>query len=999
MKKFVSKLSEIILNRPLVSIFILLIFVVLSTFQIGNISINSNQIDLLPPEYPEVQKTKDVIEMIGGNGFFIIALKYKDEKGREEHIKEAFIQKNKGNLEKFKEEMELAEKIRSENPEYYKSLETKLKKTSDRVYKHLEKDKDIRYISYRYDVSFLQDRFPLFILPDDLREVRNRVNKQLEREKNKLNPFFMNLGGDEEEINFDDIIQKYAKLSKRDIFDEYTISQDKGMLIMLVKPNGSFIDIEFTRAFSAKIRSEMEKLELEKEGISFGFTGTYQLNLDDYDSLVHALKPISIASLIGIIILLLLFFRKPIFIIILTNSLLVGVIITFGITGKFIGRLNTITSVLSAVLMGLGIDYGIQFLYRFREEFTLRDDFLSSVKETIYHTGMASFTSALTTTSAFVILMFSEFRGFSEFGLIACYGILMIALSMYFVTALQISLFLKYFPEKKKVFYFEESQKLELAFVHKIFDNPAKVLLLSGAFILFFSSFSPLLEFNYSGRDLLLENQESLLLYDEIADRFDVSSDPQVILVDTFEETERIADFFTPMPEHMGVILDQVVSDWNLVPSVEQQRENLNTLRLMRKDLEELSPEMVPDEYKHHLPTMEKYLNVKEFTYEEIPMLFKRSFREIPGSKKKGFMLFVYPKIALWHGKDLMLFYEKAGNFKYPIVSWRTINILLNSEKIDYNREHGKYRVGEFSEEEEKIILEKSNGLSYEDMLDLGILPGTAEFIIKNRRYSSLSDLRKFKGEASTVGSVILFAKLAQIVQSEGYYAIFATIFVVTIILIVLYRSFIASIASLIPLLLGILVMLGIMGMSNLKINFMNILVFPIIIGYAIQNGIYIYYRFQEEKDIATTLVKVGPAITASTLTTLVGWAVLLLAEHRGLHSIGVAASIGIASSLVVALTLLPSILGRFFSPQKPHSSTNLGLNYDISDSNPEIEIQPPPPVLDETKVEPLEFVETDSLPEKPVKKKTTTPKVSKKKVAGTTTKKKSKAPTKKKKA
>ena len=146
----------------------------------------------------------------------------------------------------------------------------------------------------------------------------------------------------------------------------------------------------------------------------------------------------------------------------------------------------------------------------------------------------------------------------------------------------------------------------------------------------------------------------------------------------------------------------------------------------------------------------------------------------------------------------------------------------------------------------------------------------------------------------------------------------------------------------------------------------MNVLVFPIIIGYAIQNGIYIYYRFLEEVDVAHALVKVGPAVIASTLTTLVGWSVLLLAEHRGLHSIGLAASIGISTTLVIALTLLPSILEKYLKKTSPIPSILKGISEEPSVSIPE-----PNEIQESRFVEDfLEFQEANSmeLPEKKLK-------------------------------
>ncbi|HMV42070.1 MAG TPA: MMPL family transporter [Leptospiraceae bacterium] len=935
MKNLISILCHIFLLRPFITLVALVLLIGLSIQQALKLSINSNQLDLLPASMIEVIKAKDVVEMIGGNGFYIVALKIKDEYARDKKILSAVDAKKKGNLDLYKSEMEQAEKIKQDHLDYYTKSEKKIKRYADKLTSELLKDKDIRYISYKYDTTFLKERLPLYIKSSDMREARSRIKRKIDEEIEKLNPFYINLTGEEYTPTFDDILSKYQRLAKRDVFDAYNISPDKGMLLLLVKPEGSFLDLNFTRNLEVKIKKVVADLKLEDKGIHVAYSGSYKLNLDDYDSLVDALKPISMASLIGITILLFLFFRNPLFILILVISLLTGIALTFGVTGFVIGRLNTVTTIMAAVLMGLGIDYGIQFLYRFREEFTLRDDLMTSVTETIFHTGIASLISALTTTSAFVVLMFSDFKGFSEFGLIACYGIILIALSMYFVTALQIAIIFRLFPSFKRFFVWSQKESEESSFANRFFANPRLVLRVSIAIIIVISLFAPTVKFNYSGRDLLLENQESLLIYDEIGDRFDVSSDPQAIATDTLEKSEAVFDFFTPVPEHMQNSVDQVVSIWNIIPPENQQKENLHILKQIKDDLKYIKPHMLTEEQQKHLPTVDKYLGVKDFSYYDVPFLFTNQFTEVPTSKVKGHMLFIYPKVALWHGKDLIDFYDKVAQFEYPLISKRTLNAILYSTNIDLDKNSDDHIIAKYTKEEEETILKIANSASKEELMAMNILPLTAQLIVDKRPFTSIEQMRSYKDTAHTAGSVILFAKLAMIVQREAYPAVAMTLTIVLIILIVFYRGLIPAILSLFPLVVGLAVMLGIMGIFGAKVNFFNVLVFPIVIGYGIQNGIYIYYRFMEEKNIGKTVSRVGPAIIASTLTTLVGWGVLLIAEHRGLHSLGVVASIGIGSSLLVALTLLPSVLAIVYAPKKEEEKIpdlSLGLNVDTAE-------------------------------------------------------------------
>lgn len=314
MKQFLSRITDSILLNPIRSCSILFVLLLLSFWQASKLTVNSNNLDLLPKNNPSVVKTQKVIEMIGGNGFYILSIKFKDEKGMTDHLVKAFVARKKGQPEIAEKELKEAEKIKQQNVSYYKERENAIKKASDILNERLLKEKKfVQYISYRYNVSFLQDRLPLFLKTEDLIEVRKRVKRKIDEEVERANPFFIKLSNEEYNPDFNDILSKYQKLAKRDIFDEYNISPDKGMLIFLIKPAGSFTNIEFNIALDKKIKEIVADLGLDKNGIQVGYTGTYRLHLDDYETLMAALKPIAITSFIGIALLLLFFFSKSTF--------------------------------------------------------------------------------------------------------------------------------------------------------------------------------------------------------------------------------------------------------------------------------------------------------------------------------------------------------------------------------------------------------------------------------------------------------------------------------------------------------------------------------------------------------------------------------------------------------------------------------------------------------------------------------------------------------------
>ncbi|EKR63092.1 export membrane protein [Leptospira weilii str. 2006001853] len=968
MRQLLSGITDSILLNPIRSSSVLAVFLFLSFWQASKLTVNSNNLDLLPKDNPSVVKTQKVIEMIGGNGFYILSIKFKDEKGMTDHLVKAFAARKKGQPEVVEKELKEAEKVKQQNVTYYKERENAIKKASDVLNERLLKEKKfVQYISYRYNVSFLQDRLPLFLKTEDLLEVRKRVKRKIDEEVERANPFFIKLSDEEYNPDFSDILSKYQKLAKRDIFDEYNISPDKGMLIFLIKPAGSFTDIEFNIALDKKIKEIVAELAFDKKGIQIGYTGTYRLHLDDYETLMAALKPIAITSFIGIAVLLLFFFRNPLFILILLVSLLSGILFSFGLTTIVIGQLNSVTSIIASILMGLGIDYGIQFLYRFREEFTRDQDTLRSIKDTIYHTGIASFISALTTTSAFVVLAFSEFRGFSEFGIIATYGILIIAVSMYGVTALQITLLFRLFPSLKNKFLLSAKEQTTSPLLYRFYKKPGLLTLVVLAIVLAISffNFSPGIRFNYNGRDLMVDNLDSVNLYDEIGDRFDISSDPQVIVVDTLEESEAVFDYMTPVPDEIAGSVDQVVSLWNFLPTKGQQRENLKILKQLRSDMKPVKAGFLKPEQRKYLPVVKKYLNVKEYSLSEVPIYFSSQFTEVKGSKEKGHLVFIYPKVALWHGQKLLKFFDAVGELHYPKLSRRVLNTLLYDSNghraVDPIRDR-------WTPAEKRLIVKTLNTYSASQFKNLGLLDGTISFILKTRPFSDLEQARSHKYVSNTAGSLILFANLIKIVQKEGVTAFLVTLILVVIVLILFFRGIVPALISLIPLVLGIFVTLGIMALFRVQLNFMNVLVFPVIIGYGIQNGIYIYYRFREDHDVIRAMSMVGPAIIASTLTTLVGWSSLLIADQKGLKSIGIVASIGIASSLLIALTLVPAILEIVYRSRKEEEQESKPIGFGEEEPNSSDGVATPLSTLQTTEVS-----RTTSPKKKSAKKKAAT--------------------------
>ncbi len=77
-----------------------------------------------------------------------------------------------------------------------------------------------------------------------------------------------------------------------------------------------------------------------------------------------------------------------------------------------------ITSIITALSIGIGVDYTIHVIHRYREEFSrLRNPETAAIR-THTTTGSALLGSALTTALGFAVLTFSPLLSFEQFGIV-----------------------------------------------------------------------------------------------------------------------------------------------------------------------------------------------------------------------------------------------------------------------------------------------------------------------------------------------------------------------------------------------------------------------------------------------------------------------------------------------------------------------------------------------------------------------------------------------------
>ncbi len=810
MKRFIStRIAAAIVHKPALVMGIFAVVLALFGWRASYLYVNHNQLDMLPQDLPSVQATKDVIEYVGGVGFLMVVLRSDDE----QH----------------------------------------LKATADALAEQIEALPEVRHVTHKQDVKFVRERIGLLADTDDVKEVYRRIRKKIRAVVNKNNPFAVQLVEVKDEpLVLDDIVQKYTKLNKKDITDPYYIDDQKEMLTLLVKPAHPEENLEGTRRLLSQLETlfgdfnESNTLGATlKEGydgvvegstVTYGYTGGYKTTLDDSDSIMRALAPSSIVAFVGILLYVIIFLRSPVATIFLMFTLVAATVMTFGFAQVAIGELNTITAILGAILMGLGIDFGIHLLYRLREEYTESEDMEQSIANTLLHSGSASAASALTTAAALYILVFAHLNAFKEFGIIMGTGVLIQAIAMYIAIPTFYVLMGKIWPGvTKSLIVKKQTTAAREELQARPFPFARGILVLSLLLTAGLAYFATRAEFDYDSRSLMATNNPGIKLREQIRERFQISSDPVGIYTKTLDETKALYDRLEEMrTESDDSMIESIVSINRLVPPQEKQEANQKILAKLDKVLSDVDPELLEREQEGAAEQREwvfPYLRVEPYEIEDVPDWILWQLKPVPESGVEGWMTYIYPRTTLWDGRELLKFADQVDRIE-----------------VDGKVYHA-------------------------------------------------------------AGAAVLMAKVASYVLEDGRVLTLMAAGLIFLILLVSFRRFSAALYSMLPLVAGLVWMLGLMTIFDYHLNFMNVVVFPVVFGYGISAGIHVYSRFHETGSVMLAVRRTGAAVAASSLTTLVGWGALFVSSHRGLISMGMLACLGIASALFVSLTVLPALL------------------------------------------------------------------------------------------
>ena len=590
-----------------------------------------------------------------------------------------------------------------------------------------------------------------------------------------------------------------------------------GVARLVVRPVGSAFDAKFAAPLMARVEEVVDRHDAEKAGLEVVWLGgAYRHAVEDVQAVRTDLFWTGIVSFSMVLALVAFAFRDLRAVIIVFVPLLLANLWTTGFALIAVRSLNTFTSFYPAILIGLGIDFGIHLYARYQEERAEGGSVEDCIERAWSKAGPPCLTAALTTSGGFCALWAAGFGGFRQLGTILAVGVLLCVGAMLLVLPLLIR-----WREKRP--YKLPARRLDEALVKRppTYRLAPVGLLISVVVTLAAATQVHRIEFQYDMSEL---RPEGLAFGDLTPDQQRLATASYAPLIVSYDDDAKLtADHELisgriakgELPAFKGVL-----SIRSILPA--DQAERVAAL--------------------HQIIALARHENVQY-----LPLPVQENLKKLAATEPKVLAAADLPR-ALQHmlgaldGRHRMLILP-AGNM------WD----LRNTEVLRVEAE--------------------------------GALPGR-----------------------QVAGEYMAMATLYRLFQGDIPVVVAWALGIVFVLTLFDMRSLKKAIATTLALGGGMAWAVAAMIVFDMKLSVVNFVGLPILLGMGVDTVIHLLHRLDEEGPgrVRQALATTGWATGLSTATTVVSFAALALATHRGVQSLGLMIVLGLSLVTLAGFVFVP---------------------------------------------------------------------------------------------
>lgn len=299
-------------------------------------------------------------------------------------------------------------------------------------------------IEYRQDpgLQFLADRKTLYVELNDLEKISYHINSRIEKSDSDQKPLslFSAGSGFKENVKLLPILaikKKYEKKieSVNRFPDGFFATPDEKKRIVLVRMAGQVLDLQKALQLKTMVEDAVNRVNPAQyaKDMTVHYTGSVQNSIEEQVALREDLFTSSIVVTVLVGLAMLFYFQSILATVALVLSTFIGTFWTFGLSYFLVGSLNANSAFLGSIIIGNGINCGIILLSRYIEErrkgFKHDHALIVSISKTAPATTVAAAAASLSYGS----LVFTQFRGFNQFGVIGFIGMFFCWIASYTV--------------------------------------------------------------------------------------------------------------------------------------------------------------------------------------------------------------------------------------------------------------------------------------------------------------------------------------------------------------------------------------------------------------------------------------------------------------------------------------------------------------------------------------------------------------------------------------
>ena len=723
---------------------------------------------------------------------------------------------------------------------------------------------DVR-TGYAAERTFVETHAGSLIGLDDLKSIRQRIEDRLHWEYAKKTDTLLDEDEPAPALDFSDIEKKYASQLGGGDLEGYRFSNRAlASTLMIIEVGGFSTGASHAADLIRHVQDDIRALggpEHYAPGMRIGLAGDVAISAEEMSALVQDLTLSSALVVVAVLLALFLFYRWARSLLALFLPLALAAVYAFGLASLppfRVTELNSNTAFLGSIIIGNGINFGIIQLARYLEARRNGRPVEEGLAIALWGTRWGTLSAAMAAGAAYASLVAMQFRGFRQFGAIGGLGMVF----AWTTTVVLMPPLLSWLDRGRHAPRPHQSSGRIMSAVARAVGARPKTFVVLAAVVTALS----LWEVRGFGRDRLEYDFSRLRRRDTWSSgegywgkRMDTLLGryltPTVILTDSQAEARAVAERLRAESAHPPLA--------SMIASI--------------RTYDDLVP---PDESAKQAELAVIRRKMTPNIRGTIPAADRQKLDRLIGPPATdGTSPAAPPPIRPEQVPDVLT----RGLRERDGTSGRAVLVYPNPSESWWRGE-------------------------------------TISTFVKQLRQVAQVPVAMGGRPARVAGGPALSYDIISSMERDGPLASLLAFLGVVATVLIIFRRGLATPFVIGSLVVGVLWLVALTMLLGIKINFINFIAFPITFGIGVDYAVNVMARYLRDggRDVGAAVRGTGGAVGLCSLTTIIGYSSLLIAQNVGLFLFGLLAVFGEIACLTTAVVVLPAVLMLVRSQTSP---------------------------------------------------------------------------------